>query len=65
MQNSHHSQGAAPNALSQMNNSQQLNQTLGSQGSNNNTANLKGKLQALEEMILQLADELQYHKKEV
>jgi hypothetical protein len=38
---------------------------MGSQGSNNNTANLKGKLQALEEMILQLADELQYHKKEV
>ncbi|MFN9903095.1 MAG: hypothetical protein ACK55Z_30860 [bacterium] len=38
---------------------------MGSQTSNNNTANLKGKLQALEEMILQLADELQYHKKEV
>ena len=38
---------------------------MGSQGSNNNTANLKGKLQALEEMILQLVDELQYHKKEV
>ena len=63
--NSHHSQAAAPNALSQMNNSQNLNQTMGSQGSNNNTANLKGKLSALEEMILQLADELQYHKKEV
>ena len=29
-----------------------LNQTMGSQTSNNNTANLKGKLQALEEMIL-------------
>ena len=43
----------------------QLNATMGSQTSNNNTANLKGKLQALEEMILQLADELQYHKKEV
>lgn len=56
------SQSAAPNAL---NNSQQLNGTMGSQGSNNNTANLKGKLQALEEMILQLVDELQYHKKEV
>ena len=42
-----------------------LNQTMGSQTSNNNTANLKGKLQALEEMILQLADEMQYHKKEV
>ena len=65
MNNSHQSQGAAPNALSQMNNSQNLNQTMGSQGSNNNTANLKGKLSALEEMIMQLADELQYHKKEV
>ena len=39
--------------------------TLNSQGSVANTANLKGKLQALEEMILQLADETQYHKKEV
>ena len=58
MNNSHQSQGAAPNALSKMNNSQNLNQTMGSQGSNNNTANLKGKLSALEEMILQLADEL-------
>ena len=29
-----------------------LNGTIISQGSNNNTANLKGKLQALEEMIL-------------
>jgi hypothetical protein len=48
-----------------MNNSQNLNQTMGSQGSNNNTANLKGKLSALEEMIMQLADEMQYHKKEV
>ena len=46
-------------------NGSNLNQTMGSQVSNNNTANLKGKLQALEEMILQLADELQYHKKEV
>ena len=34
-------------------------------GSQANTANLKGKLTALEEMIMQLADELQYHKKEV
>jgi chromosome segregation ATPase len=42
-----------------------MNNTLVSQGSNANTANLKGKLTALEEMILQLADELQYHKKEV
>ena len=42
-----------------------MNHTLVSQGSNANTANLKGKLTALEEMILQLADELQYHKKEV
>ena len=55
-----HSQGIAG-----MSASQQLNGTVVSQGSNNNTANLKGKLQALEEMILQLADELQYHKKEV
>ena len=45
--------------------SQHLNGTVVSQGSNNNTANLKGKLKALEEMILPLADELQYHKKEV
>jgi len=59
---SHHSQAAPPN---NMNTSQNLNGTMGSQQSNNNTANLKGKLQALEEMILQLADELQYHKKEV
>ena len=43
----------------------QLNGTMMSAGSNANTANLKGKLSALEEMILQLADELQYHKKEV
>lgn len=43
----------------------QLNGTMMSGGSNANTANLKGKLSALEEMILQLADELQYHKKEV
>ena len=43
----------------------QMNGTQGSQVSQSNTANLKGKLQALEEMILQLADELQYHKKEV
>lgn len=43
----------------------QMNGTMGSQVSQSNTANLKGKLQALEEMILQLADELQYHKKEV
>ena len=42
-----------------------MNGTMVSQGSNANTANLKGKLTALEEMILQLADELQYHKKEV
>merc|ERR1719498_2267431 len=48
-----------------MNNSN-LNQTANSQFSaGTNTANLKGKLTALEEMILQLADELQYHKKEV
>ena len=32
---------------------------------NLSTAFSEGKLQALEEMILQLADELQYHKKEV
>ena len=43
----------------------QLNGTMMSAGSNANTANLKGKLSALEEMILQLGDELQYHKKEV
>ena len=42
-----------------------MNGTMGSQISQSNTANLKGKLQALEKMILQLADELQYHKKEV
>eukprot|EP00349_Pseudokeronopsis_sp_Brazil_P009139 CAMPEP_0202956132 /NCGR_PEP_ID=MMETSP1396-20130829/687_1 /ASSEMBLY_ACC=CAM_ASM_000872 /TAXON_ID= /ORGANISM="Pseudokeronopsis sp., Strain Brazil" /LENGTH=78 /DNA_ID=CAMNT_0049673025 /DNA_START=166 /DNA_END=402 /DNA_ORIENTATION=- len=30
-----------------------------------NTANLKGKLGALDEMIRQLGDELNYHKKEV
>lgn len=36
----------------------QLGGTMMSAGSNNNTANLKGKMQALEEMILQLADEL-------
>ncbi len=36
----------------------QLNGTMMSAGSNANTANLKGKLTALEEMILQLADEL-------
>ena len=45
--------------------SQGLNKSMASQGSQNNTANLNGKLSALEEMILQLADELQYHKKEV
>ena len=38
---------------------------MASHGSQTNTANLKGKLSALEEMIMQLADELQYHKKEV
>ena len=48
-----------------MNASGNFNQTAVSGGSANNTANLKGKLSALEEMILQLADELQYHKKEV
>jgi chromosome segregation ATPase len=42
-----------------------MNKTNQSQFSSANTANLKGKLTALEEMILQLADELQYHKKEV
>ena len=36
----------------------QLNATGNSQFSNANTANFKGKLTALEEMILQLADEL-------
>jgi hypothetical protein len=43
-----------------------FNQTNGSMGqSNNNTANLKGKLGALDEMIKQLGEELNYHKKEV
>ena len=57
--------GASQGIGGGMSASQHLNGTVVSQGSNNNTANLKGKLQALEEMILQLADELQYHKKEV
>jgi|APGre2960657423_1045063.scaffolds.fasta_scaffold780793_1 hypothetical protein len=35
-----------------------LNGTTTSPDSNNNTVNLKGKLQALEEMILKLEDEL-------
>ena len=51
----------APNNMQNSN----MNNTIGSHVSNANTANLKGKLSALEEMILQLADELQYHKKEV
>eukprot|EP00347_Sterkiella_histriomuscorum_P019123 403342861 len=45
-----------------------FNQTHASMGgtlSQTNTANLKGKLQSLDEMIRQLADELQYHKKDV
>ena len=41
-----------------------MNNTLGAV-SNNNTANIKGKMAALEEMIMQLGDELSYHKKEV
>ena len=58
---------AAPGIHSNANimSNSQMNGTQGSQVSQSNTANLKGKLQALEEMILQLADELQYHKKEV
>lgn len=32
---------------------------------NQNTSNLKGKLQSLEELIKTLAEELNYHKKEV
>ena len=58
---------AAPGIHSNQNimSNSQMNGTQGSQISQSNTANLKGKLQALEEMILQLADELQYHKKEV
>jgi chromosome segregation ATPase len=44
-----------------------FNQTQGSMGqtTNQNTANLKGKLGALDEMIRNLADELNDHKKEV
>lgn len=38
--------------VSQANASANLNGTVVSAGSNNNTANLKGKLSALEEMIL-------------
>ena len=34
-------------------------------GVTNNTSNLKGKLQSLEELIKTLAEELNYHKKEV
>ncbi|CDW83246.1 phosphoesterase family [Stylonychia lemnae] len=44
-----------------------FNQTHGSmaQTTQQNTANIKGKLGSLDEMIRQLADELNYHKKEV
>jgi len=34
-------------------------------GATQNTSNLKGKLQSLEELIKTLAEELNYHKKEV
>jgi len=34
-------------------------------GVTQNTSNLKGKLQSLEELIKTLAEELNYHKKEV
>jgi len=42
-----------------------MNQTYKSVGENKDTSNLKGKLASLEEMIDQLREEMNYHKKEV
>ncbi|MFO0116389.1 MAG: hypothetical protein ACK521_01785 [bacterium] len=39
--------------------------SMNASGVTNNTSNLKGKLQSLEELIKTLAEELNYHKKEV
>lgn len=62
------SQGVSPRSQYHQTHNNPFNQTgasIGHQSSSTNTANIKGKIISIEEMIRSIQDDLQFHKQEV